>query len=196
MPPALKSFRANFPLAEVQLHELTTDAQIRELRGNRLDLGVGLGPVDASDIDFQRLLREELILAAPAGHWALEGKGAVDLRVLSTESFIVPPRELAPGLFDLTMSTCRLAGFTPKVTQHARQMQTVVGLVSSAMGVALVPSSLMNLKRAGVNYRPLAGKPALIELGSLSLRRTRSALRERFVECLRGAAALAVAADN
>ena len=32
LPPALKSFRTSFPLVEVQLHELTTDAQIRELR--------------------------------------------------------------------------------------------------------------------------------------------------------------------
>jgi len=44
LPPALKSFRAQFPLVEVQLHELTTDAQIRELRGARLDLGIGLAP--------------------------------------------------------------------------------------------------------------------------------------------------------
>jgi DNA-binding transcriptional LysR family regulator len=188
LPPALKSFRAKLPFAEVQLHELTTDAQIRELRANRLDLGVGLGPVDEPDIEFERVLREELILAAPTGHSALNGDGPVELRELSKESFIVPPRDLAPGLFDLTMSQCRSAGFIPRITQHARQMQTVVGLVSSAMGVALVPSSVSNLKRVGVHYRPLRGKPALIELGILRLRQSQSALRDCFIEALRKAA--------
>lgn len=188
LPPALKSFRAQLPLAEVQLHELTTDAQLRDLRSNRLDLGVGLGPVDDADIAFERLLYEQLVLAAPSGHSAVVTDGPVDLRTLSQESFIVPPREVAPGLFDLTMSYCRAAGFVPRITQHARQMQTVVGLVSSAMGVALVPSSVKNLKRAGVRYRAFSGKPALIELGILRMRESHSVLVERFSAALREAA--------
>ena len=99
LPPALKNFRSNYPLVEVQLHELTTDAQIRELRAARLDLGIGLGPVDEPDLEFERVLREELVLAAPSGHPAAKGEGALDLRALSKENFIVPPREIAPGLY-------------------------------------------------------------------------------------------------
>src|SRR5690606_8450902 len=44
LPPALKSFRAAYPQVEVQLHELTTDAQIRELHADRLDMGIALAP--------------------------------------------------------------------------------------------------------------------------------------------------------
>src|SRR6201996_1463791 len=167
LPPALKSFRAQFPLVEVQLHELTTDAQIRELRAARLDLGIGLAPVEEPDLEFESVLREELVLAAPAGHPAAKGAGAVDLHALSKEDFIVPPREIAPGLYDLIISYCRSFGFAPRITQHARQMQTVISLVSCSMGFALVPSSVCNLKRTGVRYRPLRGKPALVELGIL-----------------------------
>jgi DNA-binding transcriptional LysR family regulator len=188
LPPALKTFRASFPLIDVHLHELTTDAQIRELRAVRLDLGIGLGPVDEPDLEFERLLREELVLAAPAAHPAMKSNGAVDLRMLSKESFIVPPRELAPGLYDLTISRCRASGFVPRITQHARQMQTVIGLVSSGMGVALVPSSVRNLKRTGVQYRPLRGKAALVELGIVRLRNVDNPAREHFVEVLRQAA--------
>ena len=43
LPPALKAFRSRYPEVDVQLHELTTDAQIREIRASRLDLGIGLG---------------------------------------------------------------------------------------------------------------------------------------------------------
>ena len=188
LPPALKSFRSSFPLVEVQLHELTTDAQIRELRAARLDLGIGLAPVDESDLEFERLLCEELLLAAPSGHPVTKGDRAVDLRALSKESFIVPPRDVAPGLYDLTISYCRSSGFAPRITQHARQMQTVIGLVSSGMGFALVPSSVRNLKRTGVQYRQLRGKAALVEVGVLRLRTADSALRKNFVEALREAA--------
>ena len=185
LPPALKSFRSSYPLVEVQLHELTTDAQIRELRAARLDLGIGLGPVDEPDLEFERVLREELVLAAPSGHPAAKGEGAFDLRALSKENFIVPPREIAPGLYDLIISHCRSFGFAPRITQHARQMQTVISLVSCGMGFALVPSSLRNLKRNGVRYRQLRGKAALIELGILRMRNSDTPLKERFVEALK-----------
>ncbi len=188
LPPALKDFRARFPFIEVQLHELTTDAQIRELRAARLDLGIGLAPVDEPDLEFERLLREELVLAAPAGHPAAKRDRAADLRALSKESFIVPPRVVGPGLYDLTISYCRSFGFAPRITQHARQMQTVVGLVACGMGFALVPSSLRNLKRDGVQYRRLRGKAPAVEIGVLRVRGVDSAAREHFVDALRSAA--------
>lgn len=188
LPPALKSFRSNYPRVEVQLHELTTDAQIRELRASRLDLGIALGPVTEPDMQFERLLQEELVLAAPSGHPITKGDGTMDLRVLANESFIVPPRDIAPGLYDLIHSHCRAAGFVPKITQHARQMQTVISLVSSGMGFALVPSSVRNLKRSGVQYRRLRGKAARVEIGVLQLRDTNTALKEHFIAALRRAA--------
>jgi DNA-binding transcriptional LysR family regulator len=187
LPPALKSFQAQYPLVEVQLHELTTDAQIRELRGARLDLSVGLAPVAEPDLEFRILLREELVLAAPAGHAASRGD-AVDLRTLSKASFIVPPRDIAPGLYDLTISRCRAAGFAPRIVQNARQMQTVIGLVSCGMGVALVPASVRNLKRAGVSYQRLRGKPALIELGILRRRESENSFGAHFIAALHSAA--------
>jgi DNA-binding transcriptional LysR family regulator len=185
LPPALKQFRAGFPLVEVQLHELTTDAQIRELRATRLDLGIALAPVAEPDLQFERLLREALVLAAPSGHPAVKVSGAVDLRSLAKESFIIPPRDIAPGLYDLIISHCHASGFAPRITQHARQMQTVVGLVSSGMGFALVPSSVRNLKRTGVQYRPLRGKPAVVEIGTLRRREEQSAVTGHFAQALR-----------
>jgi DNA-binding transcriptional LysR family regulator len=187
LPPALKSFRAQFPLVEVQLHELTTDAQIRELRAARLDLALGLAPVEEPDLEFKTVLREELVLAVPAAHAASRG-GDVDLRTLSKASFIVPPRDIAPGLYDLTISRCRAAGFAPRIVQNARQMQTVIGLVSCGMGLALVPASVRNLKRTGVSYQRLRGRPALIELGILRLRESENTLGQRFVAALHEAA--------
>ena len=188
LPPALKRFRAGHPQVEIQLHELTTDAQVRELRAAGIDLGIGLAPVDEPDIAFEPLLREALVLAAPAGHPAAKGRGAADLRAFARESFIAPPRDLAPGLYDLTIQRCRAAGFAPRITQHARQMQTVIGLVASGMGCALVPASVRGLRRPGVRYCSLRGRAAHVELGILRPRGAEHPPGERFVEALRSAA--------
>jgi DNA-binding transcriptional LysR family regulator len=45
------------------------------------------------------------------------------------------------------------------VGQEAIQMQTIVNLVSAAIGVAWVPASLQGLQRAGVVYRAMADAP-------------------------------------
>ena len=103
----------------------------------------------------------------------------------------MPPRDIAPGLYDLTISRCRAAGFAPRIAQNARQMQTVIGLVSCGMGLALVPSSVRNLKRTGVRYLRLRGRPALIELGILRLRESTNAMGTHFVDALKAAAATA-----
>lgn len=189
LPPALKDFRASFPQVEVQLHELTTDAQIPELLAGRLHLGIALAPVDEPELSFSRIATEQLVLAAPAGHPLVAASGAVDLRQLAKADFIVPPRSVGPGLYDLIVSHCRAAGFVPRITQHARQMQTVIGLVSSGMGFALVPASVRNLQRAGVEYRPLTGQPALVELGILRNRHADTALCHNFAAALQRAAA-------
>ena len=189
LPPALKAFRARFPQVEVQLHELTTDAQLRELRAGRLDLGIALGPIQEAGFAFEILLREQLVLAMPAGHPLLKRQGALDLRAFAQESFILTPRDVAPGLYDLVINRCHRSGFVPNITQHARQMQTVISLVSAGMGVALVPSSVQKLKRAGVHYAALKSEGPGIEIGSLRLPGGNDPLQENFVAALKTAAA-------
>ncbi|WP_022975996.1 LysR family transcriptional regulator [Nevskia ramosa] len=184
LPPALKEFRSLYPGVEVHLHELTTDAQVREIRAARLDLGIGLGPLDAPDLHFEAVAQEQLMLAAPTGHRLTRGDKAVDLKTLANESFIIPPRDIAPGLFDLIIGECRAVGFAPRITQQARQMQTVISLVACGMGFALVPASVQNLRRQGVQYRPLQGAAAAIELGILRPRDDDDPVSRNFVETL------------
>lgn len=176
LPPTIKRFRERFPQVDVQLHEL---------RAGRLDLGIGLGPVNEADLSFESVSRESLVLAVPVGHRLGPSSGPVRLKTFANEHFIIPPRDIAPGLYDQIISLCRANGFVPKVTQQARQMQTVVGLVASGMGVALVPSSVQDLKRPGVKYRALKGPAGSVELGLLKVRGHNSAVAARFVAVLK-----------
>lgn len=189
LPPALKAFRASWPRVEVQLHELTTDAQVQALQSGRLDLGIALGPLEETALSFQRLHREPLALAVPVQPRGARGDSPVDLRAFADAEFIVPPRELAPGLYDLILATCRAAGFSPRITQQARQMQTVVSLVACGLGVALVPASMRRLRLAGVRYRRLIGRQGQLELGLLRRQGTANPLAEHFAEALKVASA-------
>jgi DNA-binding transcriptional LysR family regulator len=60
-------------------------------------------------------------------------------------------------------------------------MQTVVSLVSSGLGVAIVPASLLNLRRKGVVYRPVRDPHPKIELRLAWRRNPRAAALKQFV---------------
>src|SRR5206468_4598916 len=89
----------------------------------------------------------------------------VPLATLAREPFILFPRKAGAGLYDLIVGFCRDAGFTPRIEQEAIQMPTIVSLVAAGMGVALVPASLLQMRRTGVVYRPLGETSPLMEVG-------------------------------
>lgn len=155
-PEAIRRYRAGRPDVELELHELTTAEQIPALRAGRIDVGV-LRPLLASDpgLEFATLLDEPLVVALPEGH-RLSGMERVALAELAGEPWIVFPRHVGPGLYSRTMRACERAGFTPRVVQEVGQLPTMVNLVASGLGVALVPASVGSLVRAGAVYREVA----------------------------------------
>ena len=87
-----------------------------------------------------RALRRGAAVAPPARARRRQESGRLAVRELAGEAFVMVPREIAPGLHDIVAALAARAGFAPRVAQEAIQMQTVVSLVSSGLGVALVPA--------------------------------------------------------
>ena len=189
LPSALKQFRERFPAIEVQLHELTTDAQLREIAAERVDVGIALGPIEAAGIEFRPLLRERMVLALPAVHPASRLGQSVALKSLGAEHFVMVPRHFAPGLHDTTTAIFQAAGLAPRISQYARQMQTVISLVAGGFGLAIVPESLQTLQRTGVCYLPLKGRYPRIEMGLIYRAQQRNPAVLRFRDSIVAAAA-------
>ncbi len=108
--------------------------------------------------------RERFVAALPLGHRLARGCGKLAMSALAGEAFVMVPREIAPGLYDMVTALAARAGFSLNVAQEAIQMQTVVSLVSSGLGAAIVPGSLANLGRRGVVYRELADPHPRLDL--------------------------------
>jgi DNA-binding transcriptional LysR family regulator len=154
LPEILRVFREQFPAVELRLHELTTAQQIQALYDKQIDVGIVRSAVSEPGLRMECLLQESLVLALPESH-PLSSQNQVALSTLADESFILFPAKLGPIFYKQIMDLCQQAGFRPKVTQEAIQMQTIVGLVAAGLGIAFVPASLQNLHRNGVIYRPL-----------------------------------------
>lgn len=155
LPPFLRAFRARHPRIELTLREATTAEQVAALEAGEADIGFLRQPGSSRHrLTLEVVCREAILVALPDDHPRASAR-AVRLADLASEAFIATPRLEGPGLHDQFIALCRVAGFSPRIVQEARQMQTAAGLVAGGLGVALVPASLAQARRNGVAFRPI-----------------------------------------
>jgi DNA-binding transcriptional LysR family regulator len=168
LPSSLREFRTAYPSVHIELQEATTDVQLNLLAENKLDLGILIPPLPDKlkiELSYLPIFSEPLMLAITEGSAISRLKGKIPLEACAEQPLIIFPRRIAPAFHDMILGCFRDAGLTPHIGQEAIQMQTIVGLVSAGMGIALVPQSVSNLKRPGVEYRAFKEASPRIEIG-------------------------------
>jgi len=181
LPLILREFRQQFWEVELVLLELTTSQQEQALRDSRIHVGFAHPPLEDDTLSYQCIYFETLVVALPSTH-TLTQKESIQVRSLLSEPLIMFPRYLAPGLYERIISLFQQANFQPNITQEAIQMQTIIGLVSAGMGVAVIPSSLQNLQRSGVVYRPIVEQVPVIETAVIWHQENLTPVVENFVQ--------------
>jgi DNA-binding transcriptional LysR family regulator len=165
LPGLLKAFKSARPGIALALREMLSPEQAAALAAGELDFGLLLPPVsDAEPLEHLVVQRERFVAALPSSHRLAAGKGKLAVSALAGEPFVMVPRDIAPGLYDIVTGLAARAGISFNVAQEAIQMQTVVSLVSSGLGVAIVPGSIANLGRRGVVYREIADRHPRLDL--------------------------------
>ena len=165
LPGLLKAFRSARPGVALALREMLSPEQAAALGAGELDFGLLLPPVSgAGELEHIVVQRERFVAALPASHRLATARGKLAVSALAGEPFVMVPRDIAPGLYDIVTGLAARAGISFNVAQEAIQMQTVVSLVSSGLGAAIVPGSIANLGRRGVIYRELADRHPRLDL--------------------------------
>jgi DNA-binding transcriptional LysR family regulator len=163
LPEGIRLFRERFPDIEMELHEMHTAEQIASLHAKRIDVGF-LYTGRHDHLLSSKTLTLAPLLAVLHNNHPLSGRKSVNIGQLAHEPFIANTRSSEPIVRDAFISLCHSAGFSPKIAQEAGQIQTVLGLVASGMGVCLLPNFVKNIRRPGVQYIPLSGAPPEVKL--------------------------------
>ncbi len=152
----VRDFRARYPDVAVDLLELNAAEIIERMMNGAIQAAVLRKPIDTSEeLNFDRLVDEELVVVLPAGH-PLAGAGRVRLRQLANEAFVLVRRPGAPGLYADLLTACRAAGFEPAVLQEVPRMTAAINLVAAGTGITVVPASMQRYGQHGVVYLPFA----------------------------------------
>lgn len=179
LPRILRVFQHRHPDVGLTLEEMTTRQQVDALRDWRLDVGLLRPPVDDRHVQLTNLTVERVFAALPAAH-PLARRADVPLAALRDEPFVFFPRGIGQSLYEDVLSVCRQAGFAPRVVQEAAEMQTIISLVSSGIGVSLVPEAVTAFRPPHVLYRRVRNAHALLALALAKRSDERSPLLDAF----------------
>lgn len=165
LPRLLPPFRSQYPEVALQFVEEKNGWIVAALEANRIDIGIVRVPLTLrSRIKYEIVEHDTFVLALPANH-PLAAKQRLSLRDIAEEPFIHYTASDMPGLHALTMILFEDAGFMPKVAQEAVQVSTVIFLVESGLGVALVPSAAASNASDKVVFRKLLRLPSQASIG-------------------------------
>lgn len=158
-------FRAAYPGVELVLREATSARIVQMVEEDRLDVGLVRTPLlHSSTATLVPLEQDRFIAALPRNH-RLANAGQLALADLADEPFIMYNRTEAAGLHTAAMLACQEAGFLPRIAQEAVQVQTVLSLVESCLGVALVPSVMQRSTNDMIVYRVFNDFAPLANIG-------------------------------
>ncbi len=155
LPKIIRLYRYEHNAVDLQLHEMTTVEQIKALKDGVID--VGFGRIKHEDQNVHRIvLREErLIVALPIGHPLAEGCERLHLKSLINDNLIVYPKSPRPSFADQVLSAFHDRALMPKKIIEVRELQIAIGLVAAGEGIAIVPNSLIGMKRDDIIYKDL-----------------------------------------
>lgn len=155
MPQLLQFLRVEHPDLEVQLIEQKTIHLLPKLLSGSLDV-VFCRPPDIRDprISFRTLFFETAVVALPSGH-PLEQRSEICIEDLADAPLIVPDRRSRPHSHDLTIKLFVDVGLTARIAQVAEEKHTIVNLVATGTGLAIVPRWTARIAVPGVTFVPL-----------------------------------------
>ena len=113
-----------------------------------------------------------------------DDRASINISELRDVPLITHPEAAVPNMRAVMMLMCHEAGFQPNVVQEAIQAQTMISLVQSGIGVALVAGVTRNYSTTNIKFLKIKGSEHSNRIGlALALPRDqRSRVTERFLE--------------
>jgi DNA-binding transcriptional LysR family regulator len=171
-PPLLKEFRRRHPDVDIKVITGGTPRLLRKLRSGAADLGLLTLPTDDPALATVSVIREELLLIAPAGHRLANGR-AVPTSALVGQPFI---------LFEGGSNTRRVldeffvrADIKPRVVAETENVEIIKSMVASGLGISIVPyqSVAREIRGGSLAMARIEGQTLVRETGWVHLKADR-----------------------
>jgi LysR family transcriptional regulator, hca operon transcriptional activator len=161
LPRVTRLLRSELPKIEFKVVSTYSPDLAQALQNGEVDLGF-LRVEPKPDVTYDVIAKEPIVVILPSDH-PLAGEKEVDPKTLEGEP-LVGFSDFAIVLRDVVEGYLRDHGIEPTPTHRVENFATVLSLVASLRGVALMPAYVEALLPWSVVSRPLKGVPLTINL--------------------------------
>ncbi len=188
LPAVVADFQRKYPLVQLTVVEELPLQLLGALRNAAVDLALFQLPVSGKEFVTEELVREPLYAVVPAKH-RLASRKTVDLAEFRKEPVLLPKQCFA--FRETVIEVLRRAKVQPDIASEALGLGTIMAMVSSGLGVSVVPKMAIQ-KRRGCRFIPLRNEWARRTVGLVRLKRRRlSRTQLLFLDSLRRSLGLA-----
>ncbi|MFB5282741.1 LysR family transcriptional regulator [Peribacillus sp. Hz7] len=135
-PDIARLFNQKYPKVSLELTELGAKLIRQLVEDGQVDLGIVVMPANEKKFNIHPFIEDEFVLYLHEDH-PLAHKQSISLSELRDERFILFSKDFT--LHDHVIQACENHGFTPTISYQSSQWDLIVGLVSSKLGITLLP---------------------------------------------------------
>jgi LysR family hca operon transcriptional activator len=161
LPRVTRILRTELPKIEFKVMSMFSPDVAEALRNRKLDLGF-MRVEPKPDVTFVVIAKEPIVVILPSDH-SLAKESEIDPKALKGET-LVGFSDFAIVLRDVVEGYLREKGVDVTPAHRVENFATVLSLVASLRGVALMPAYVEALLPWSVVSRPLMGEPLTIDL--------------------------------
>ena len=165
LPHLIRQFRGAYPNIDLQLEQYNHGILNEALITGELDIGFtfSFGLNTIGGLEGKSVFTETISVVLNCEH-PLAHRTSVNISELAKENFIVLNREESPQGFNQTLLICANNGFFPTIGREPRLLHTVLLLVESGMGIAILPRSLKLHSSPSLRFIDIEGQKNEYEL--------------------------------
>lgn len=154
LPKLVNAAQRELPDIDLVLKEMVSVEQQEALVAHVIDLGLMRPLATRQSFECRTVTREQLMVALPADH-PLAARNVIELDDMDGLPLIMYSPSGGKYFHDLIISLFCSSGVRPVYIQHIEQTHTIVSLVRSGLGVAIVPASAAQFRFENVVFKPM-----------------------------------------
>ena len=163
MPRYLRSYRERWPQIQHDLQMMSSRNQRDALNAGLIDIGISRTPGLSEAIETLEFRIEPLFAAIGPDNY-LQKLSQLSVHDLRGEALIGFDHRLSPTLHEQLQALFERAHLSYKPFIEATEYTTILGLVASDEGVAIVPDGVRTFQPAGVTYVPITDPGATMSM--------------------------------
>lgn len=155
LPTLIDEMEEHAPDLHLEVHEMVTRDQLVSVLNGQVDVGLVRKPPEHEELESVLVHSERLVAAVSSRHRLGVSNAPLRVSDLKGES-IVRYNPVAAAFFNDLVNDI-LRGTPVVALQEVTQVHSIIALVATNHGLALVPESAMHLQMSGVVYRRIEG---------------------------------------